>query len=597
MKGPQEANWYKPEPAQPYRPLIAMPRRVTQIEPWLSYCTEVLFTAYDPPSALRVEKALVPPIPPSKSNAHSSALAPSPTMDPKARQKVSVKASIPVPASIATVDQPKATSNPGPAPKEEGIDPGSQPNDPTTPENAPLQPGVNTVEPNGDPKGVNEPQQNNHPEQGSESGQAIVPNQVNSPQEPSDPYQSSDPKQTSGDNGSSGQKVDPKADSDPSPVNNSQGSHQNADTVPQNDPEQIDNAKSFNEFIEGQTKTLNDQVIQSLSHGISITSTTLTPGAPPITVSDTPIHFDSSALVVGTSTVPLAPEVPTQIITTIAGQGITAALNAIAIAGITLRPEAPGMTLDGTLLSLDTASQLIIGSQTIPLESASPNSITTTIGGQIITASPDKIAIEGTALTPGASVVTINGTLISLDPAGQLIVGSKTITLQSNFIGLDEPITNGFDVGAASEVADPITTTVDGQVITAGPTALAMAGTTLTLGASGFTINGTIVSLNPAAQLVIGSKTLPLKSQNAGSSGETAGLRGLILGGFGASGPFSPFSTNASASTRGNPSTAAGKSKGTGVQVFRGNAANLEGSFGGSMAVSVLGMAFIGYSL
>lgn len=680
-----------------------MPSQLRQINPWFSFCTDAFFTAYDPPSALTVATALAPP-PISPGNPNDPPLKPasSPTMDPGARQTVGVKVSIAVPASVPTVDQPKVTTYATPAPpKEEGTNAGSQPNDPTTQESSPLQTEPNAVEPNGDPKASNDPQQSSDPEKGN------------------DPSQGSDPKQASGSSGDSGQGVNPKPNSDPSQVNSNQGSEQNADPVLQNDPKPTNDANPFNDFTKGQAKTVNNQVIQPLSNGISIAGTTLTPGAPPITVSGTPIylgssvlvigtstvplasgaptpitttiaghvvtaapdaiavagttltrgappitvsgtpiHFGSSALVIGTSTVRLAPEVPTQMITTIAGHAITAAPNAVAIAGNTLSPGAPGTTidgtvlsldpagqfvvgsktialttnvsetmtttiagqaitavpngitvagitlspgafgttLDGTLLSLDTARQLIIGSKTIPLESVSSSSLTTTIGGQFITAAPNGIVIAGTTLTPGASGVTVGGTLISLNTAGQLVIGSKTITLPSGSTGLAGLIMGGFGIAASSKSADPLTTTIDGHVITAGPTALAMAGTTLTPGAPGFTIDGTIVSLNTAAQLVVGSKTIPLESGNPGSSGETAGLGGLIMGGFGAGGPFGAFSTGSPSSTQGNGSTVAGNGTSAGVQVFSGNAVSLKGHYlWGKMALSVIAMSVLAH--
>lgn len=40
-----------------------------------------------------------------------------------------------------------------------------------------------------------------------------------------------------------------------------------------------------------------------------------------------------------------------------------------------------------------------------------------TIGGQVITATPDKTSIGGTALMPGAPEVTVSGTLVSLNTA------------------------------------------------------------------------------------------------------------------------------------------------------------------------------------
>lgn len=225
------------------------------------------------------------------------------------------------------------------------------------------------------------------------------------------------------------------------------------------------------------------------------------PGAPPVTVSGTPIQFGSSVLVIGSSTIPIVTPVPKQLATTIAGQAISAAPNIVSLAGLTLSPWAPGMTLDGTLLFLNMAGHLIAGSKSISLDFASPNSITSAIESHVIAAISKKISIADTGLTPGASGVGVGGKLISFDTAGQLVVGPETIVLHSGSTGA-----GGLDIKGPPERAHSIATTIDGQVLTAGPTALAMAGatTTLTPGAPGLTINGTLVSLNTAARLVVG---------------------------------------------------------------------------------------------
>ena len=590
-----------------------MPSQLKKKVPWFSYCEGALFTAFDPPSALKAATALAPPLPPSYPISHTWTSAPSPTIDPGAGHTVAAEASTPVPAKIPTVDQPEATNTAASIPpKQEGPNPEPQPDNPANQEPSQSQP--NEVDPNSNTKEGKDPQQS------------------------SDPHQGASPEQGSGSSGDSGQEADPKPNSDSSHVDSNQGS--NPKSVLQGDPKQTDDANSFDGFAEGQVQTVNNQVVQPLSYGISIAGTILTPGAPPITVSGTPIHLGTSAFVVGTSTVPLAPGIRSQMITTIggqaitagpsalviadnalspgapgatidgtilslnsagqfvvgsqtiplgskvpgtittniAGQVITAAPNAIAVAGTTLTPGAPAVTLDGTLLSLDTDSELIVGSKTVPLESASPSSIVTTIGGQVITAAPNRIAIGGTALAPGAPGVTVGGTLVSLNTAGQLIVGSKTIALPKSGTGF----------GALSEVADPITTTIDGQGITAGPTALVVAGTTLAPGAPGFTIDGTLVSLNTAAQLVIGSKTIPLQNENGVSSGQTAGIGGLIMGGFGNGGPSG---TNSPSPAQGNISTGGGNGTNKSVQAFQGNAAKSQGHFlWKSIAVAAIAM-------
>ena len=120
-----------------------MPSQLKQKYPWMSYCTDGLFTAYDPPSALVTVSAIAPPIPPGDSNAPSSAPVPTSTIDSGIRQTVGAEGSIPVPASIPKVDQPKATINTTPnPPQKEGSDPGPLPNKPATHTSSPSQPNT-----------------------------------------------------------------------------------------------------------------------------------------------------------------------------------------------------------------------------------------------------------------------------------------------------------------------------------------------------------------------------------------------------------------------------------------------------------------------
>ena len=424
LKKSQEKNWYKPEPGEPYRPLIAMPSRVKQIQPWLSYCTEVFFTAYDPPTVLRAASALAPPIASSDPKAHHRVPMPSLTVDPVARQTVGSKSLIPLRASTPTVDQPKATTNAAQnPPTEKGSNNSPRlKNNPASQGSPLLLPTLNAVGPNSDPKVNNDHQQNGNLQPSSE------------PIIESDPGHAIDPKKSSDSGGNSEDGADPKLHSSPTQADSSHRSEQNVDPVSQgSNTKQTNKDSPLIDFTEGQTKTVNDQVIQPLSHGISIAGTTLTPGAPAITVSGTPIHFGPSALVVGTSTVPFVPENPKpDPLTTIAGHVITAAApDAIAVAGTTLTPGAPPITVSGTPIHFASSALLIIGTSTLPLDSASgKNPIVTDIGGRIITAYLNKIAIASAVLKPGASGVVVGGTPVSLNTVGQVvIVGAKTIRL------------------------------------------------------------------------------------------------------------------------------------------------------------------------
>ena len=464
-KGIQEKNWYKPEPGEPYRPLIAMPSRVKQIQPWLSYCTEVFFTAYDPPTVLRAASALAPPVASSDPEAHPRVSVPSLTVDPVARQTVGSKPSTPLPASTPVVDQPKATTNAAQNPPNgKGSDNSPRPkNDPASQGSPLLLPTLNAVGSNSDPKGNNNHQQNGDLQPSSD------------PTIESDPAQALDLKKSSDSGGNLRDGADPKLHTQ---ADNSHGSEQNVDPVLQgSDTNQINEVDPFNHFTEGQTKTINNQVIQPLSHGISIAGTTLIPGSPPITVSDTPIHFAPSALIIGPSTVPFVPEKPAPdpnpdlLTTIIAGQLITAAPSALTIPGTTLNPVSPSVNLAETLISLDTAShQLIVGTKTIPFDSASEeNPIITTVNGQAITAYPDRIAIAGTVLTPGAAGVVVGGTLVSLNEAGQVVVGSKTVVALQSGGGTGLVTGGGLTLPSEVSTEDILVTTVNGHAITNSP--------------------------------------------------------------------------------------------------------------------------------
>lgn len=538
--------------------------------PWLSHCADELFTAYDPPSTLKAGTALAPPpVSHSDPKVHPGA---SPTLNLEAGQTLGAKNSMPVPANTPTLDQPKATVTTASAPpKQKEPDFGPQPNDPGAQESPSPQSRLNTIAANSDPKGSN------------------------------DPDQGSDPHQGSGDNGGSGQ------------VHKSQGSDRNADSVPQLDSKQTYAVDPSDDFTEGQPKTIDDQDVETPSHGtptpmtttiggqaitaasnvVAIAGNTLSPGAPGTTVDGTVLSLDTAGrFVVGSKTISLTSKVPQTITTNIVGQAITAAPNAIIVAGTTLSPGDPGITLAGTLIYLDTASHLILGPKTLALESESQNSIATKIGGEVITVAPNGIAIAGTALTPGASGVTVGGTLVSLNAAGHLIVGPKTIALQSGSVGVGGLIMGGIGAGPSSGVANSFTTTIDGQVITVGSTALVMAGATLTPGAPGVAINGTLVSLDTAAQLMVGSKTIPLGSEKAGLREKSVGLAGLVMGAFGSGGPFGPFETNPAAPAQGNVSTGGVNGTSAGVLVFRGSGASLKSRYWWSkMAVSATVMA------
>ena len=98
------------------------------------------------------------------------------------------------------------------------------------------------------------------------------------------------------------------------------------------------------------------------------------------------------------------------------------------------------MKLRGTLVSLDAAGELIVGTQTIPLDSASGGSngdeLITTFAGKALTAKSNAVEVAGLMLKRGDPGVTMSGSLVSLDSAGGLVIGTKTIYLGFSMPGL-----------------------------------------------------------------------------------------------------------------------------------------------------------------
>lgn len=116
--------------------------------------------------------------------------------------------------------------------------------------------------------------------------------------------------------------------------------------------------------------TIGNQAITLSSKILIAAGSTLgTANGPAFTIAGTVVPLDSSVLRIGTSSITLVvPPPPTAAprMILVADQPATILLNGVAIAGITLTPNAPAITVSGTPISLG-ASSLIIGTSTIPV--------------------------------------------------------------------------------------------------------------------------------------------------------------------------------------------------------------------------------------
>jgi hypothetical protein len=164
---------------------------------------------------------------------------------------------------------------------------------------------------------------------------------------------------------------------------------------------------------------------------------TLVPGGPGLTVSGTSISLapGASYVVVGSSTIPLIQDSPITnppLVVTLGTETLTAnSISQFTIAGQTLVPGGPGLTVSGTSISLAPgASYIIVGSSTISLFQNSPITkppLVVTLGTETFTAnSISQIIIAGQTLVPGGPAITVSGTRISL------ALGATTVAIVSN---------------------------------------------------------------------------------------------------------------------------------------------------------------------
>lgn len=332
--GLQEANWYKPEPGEPYRPLLAMPNKLRHAQPWLSFCGDAFFTAYDPPHALVTEAALLPP---TSAGDPKPVSVPSPTQDTGARATISGDGSIPKPAIVPTMDQPKATPNPPPT-KNGDPSPMSQSKNPAASDTSPSDSKATPESPNVG----SDPKKGSDSNQGSDPKQETGPDHGRDPKQHSNFQQNTDPNQ--GSNSNKGSKFNPEdhpdqsSDSKPDSQNNSNPKEStnpsksyllpqtlmdvissgepngSADAIIQNDPKQGDETD-----IAGEESGQNRQQVND----------------PKASTSPSPLDNP------GSSTISLAVDNRKAITTNIAGQATTIGpQNAIEIAGSTLTPGA-----------------------------------------------------------------------------------------------------------------------------------------------------------------------------------------------------------------------------------------------------------------
>ena len=198
----------------------------------------------------------------------------------------------------------------------------------------------------------------------------------------------------------------------------------------------------------------NGAIALPMSNAVSIYGTTLTADAPAATVSGAAVSLDFSSNLIFDGTAQALPAFPqptlqTEEITTINNVAVQLLPTGISVAGTTLIPGAPPVTASGSLVSLG-STVLAIGTNSVPVSFGTPQSLMTTIGGQVVTAAPSAVEIGSVTLSPGAPGTTLAGTLVSLGSSGSLIVGSQTVVLGGATGSLGGLTIGGFGSGGSA---------------------------------------------------------------------------------------------------------------------------------------------------
>lgn len=212
---------------------------------------------------------------------------------------------------------------------------------------------------------------------------------------------------------------------------------------------------------------------------IEVAGTTLLVNGPKGTISGMVISLASAGLILGTKTfaMPLPMPDPDKTPTangifTLADQiDASKSKSGVAVAGTTLSVNRPDTTRSGTSIPGAPAGQVVAGQTlTVPTPSPGPTGEAVIIAGNTVTAGGSPVTIAGIPLSlaigpsglyvsaQGSGSVTLTasvlaGASMSLDPAGQLVVGGSTLTQATGDGngGLGSAIMAGF--GPASSAA------------------------------------------------------------------------------------------------------------------------------------------------
>ena len=264
-------------------------------------------------------------------------------------------------------------------------------------------------------------------------------------------------------------------------------------------------------FVQPSTTDIDGQVITFKSDGVLVAGITLTPGSPAVYSSGIKISVDSTALVVGSHTVPI-PDLSNQRSRQyIVNHLLTQYAGAVAIAGITLLPDGQPMTLSGTVISLKPWA-LVVGSRTIHFSQTLEAQNLATVAGEVATLLPYTAAVALASINP------VPGDQQPTPPTPTPLGDKTALAVVSQTMPLRIP---------TSEAVE-LVTTIAGELATLLPHAMAVGGTIFTSSGPPLTLSASALSLASNA-LVINSKTIALRLPNSGGPPITTTIAGHLM--------------------------------------------------------------------
>lgn len=182
---------------------------------------------------------------------------------------------------------------------------------------------------------------------------------------------------------------------------------------------------------------------------------------------------------------------------TAGGQVLSINPSGIYLSGTSYSLGGPAITLSGAVFSLvstSPAGEAITSNEDPPTDKQPFTPSVQTIAGHNVVSNTSGVYVAGSSLSPGGSAVTASNTVISLSPAGTLVIGSSSIAL---------PL-------ADTQETSPTDFKFDGVTVQAVPSAAVVDGISLTPGGPGTEINGNSIILEQGGTLVVGTSRLVL---------------------------------------------------------------------------------------